>query len=140
MLALTVGDPSTTVPGLTPRSPVIVVVPVFVTVSAARTPKDADDPKTTADGPTLAPSRTPRGRLLSQHPATATASTDATTHETLLLIRIMNPPDCRSVMCLEARHSRHHGAESAPCIGGGPAPQPPPENSAVHGGPATKMP
>src|SRR6185436_4860313 len=41
------GNPVTAVPGLSPRSPVTIVRPVFVTVDAARTANDDADPSGT---------------------------------------------------------------------------------------------
>src|ERR1043166_2030215 len=48
---LTVGDPVTEVPGLNPRSPLIVVAPVLVTVEAARTANVLAAPRATGAGP-----------------------------------------------------------------------------------------
>src|SRR6185369_12312748 len=45
------GKPVTAVPGLSPRSPLIVVGPVLVTVEAARTANVLADPRTTGAGP-----------------------------------------------------------------------------------------
>jgi hypothetical protein len=45
------GNPVTAVPSETPRSPVMVVAPVFVTVVPARTPKDEAVPSPIAVGP-----------------------------------------------------------------------------------------
>src|SRR5881628_2446867 len=48
---LTVGDPVTEVPGLNPRSPLIVVGPVLVTVEAPRTANVLADPRATGACP-----------------------------------------------------------------------------------------
>ena len=45
------GNPVTALPGLTPRSPVIEVAPVLVTVEPARTTKSAAAPRTTGNWP-----------------------------------------------------------------------------------------
>src|SRR6188508_3291330 len=48
---LTVGFPVTEVPGLSPRSPLIVVGAMLVTVEAAKTAYDVADPRATGAGP-----------------------------------------------------------------------------------------
>src|SRR5688572_19985128 len=58
---LTVGDPVTEVPGLNPRSPLIVVGPVLVTVEAARTANVEADPRGTGDSPAKLNAVTPAG-------------------------------------------------------------------------------
>src|ERR1044071_95935 len=51
IVPLTVGAPVTEVPGLNPRSPLIVVAPVLVTVEAPRTANVLADPRATGDCP-----------------------------------------------------------------------------------------
>src|SRR6185503_4918694 len=51
IVPLTVGDPVTDVPGLNPRSPLIVVGAMLVTVEAARTANVLADPRATGAGP-----------------------------------------------------------------------------------------
>src|SRR5687767_13343607 len=59
IVPLTVGDPVTEVPGLNPRSPLIVVGPVLVTVEAPRTANVLADPRAIGpcppDGKGMAP-------------------------------------------------------------------------------------
>src|SRR5688572_14015403 len=52
IVPLTVGAPVTAVPGLNPRSPLIVVVGMLVTVEAARTANVLADPRATGAWPT----------------------------------------------------------------------------------------
>src|ERR1044071_5207305 len=51
IVPFTVGDPVTEVPGLNPRSPLIVVAPVLVTVEAPRTANVLADPRPTGAWP-----------------------------------------------------------------------------------------
>src|ERR1043166_10021200 len=51
IVPLTVGPPVTEVPGLNPRSPLIVVGGMLVTVEAARTANVLADPRATGAGP-----------------------------------------------------------------------------------------
>src|SRR6185369_6633553 len=51
IVPFTVGDPVTDVPGLNPRSPLIVVGAMLVTVEAARTANVLADPRATGAGP-----------------------------------------------------------------------------------------
>src|SRR5688572_1482653 len=51
IVPLTVGDPVTEVPGLKPRSPLIVVGAMLVTVEAAKTANVLADPRATGAGP-----------------------------------------------------------------------------------------
>src|SRR6185369_7286694 len=51
IVPLTVGDPVTEVPGLSPRSPLIVVGAMLVTVEAARTANVLAAPRATGAGP-----------------------------------------------------------------------------------------
>src|SRR5688572_17503940 len=53
IVPLTVGNPVTAVPGLNPRSPLIVVGPVLVTVEAARTANVLADPRATGAWPAV---------------------------------------------------------------------------------------
>ena len=66
------GNPTTAVPGLTPRLPLTVVTPVLVTVVPARTANDAAVPRFTGAGP--APAMPP--------PAKTAASAETTTMAT----------------------------------------------------------
>src|SRR5213075_443071 len=50
IVPMTVGDPVTDVPGLSPRSPVTVVAPVLVIVEAPRTANVMVDPRATGAG------------------------------------------------------------------------------------------
>jgi hypothetical protein len=55
IVPLTVGDPVTEVPGLNPRSPLIVVGAMLVTVEAARTANVLADPRATGTCPPTVP-------------------------------------------------------------------------------------
>src|ERR1041385_1710006 len=65
IVPLTVGDPVTDVPGLNPRSPLIVVGPVLVTVEAARTANVLADPRATGAGPPDVPAAVVKLQLTS---------------------------------------------------------------------------
>src|ERR1041385_826024 len=61
IVPLTVGDPVTAVPGLSPRSPLIVVGPVLVIVEAAKTAYVLADPRPTGPAPATANAVVPAG-------------------------------------------------------------------------------
>src|SRR4029077_16504160 len=76
------GNPVIAVPGLTPRSPVMTVAPVFVTVDAPRTANDSAEPRAACANAGIALNAN------AMTPAVATSRVRVPVQETYLLMRL----------------------------------------------------